>query len=298
MPCSVQRMIVLCAQGSGPQHAQSAVVQGQRPDNGRSGGHRLAPALIQASRPEQACASRCRRVAATRQPLPACRCCVMSAGAAPRCRRLRRADPAAFWMLVSRESRRGLESRLPSRWVLAADYLLSALVNLAVAAALTWVLTRPALPLQLGLLAAAVAWWLTGAAWASGRSTAGTLFGAWRVCVRGPRGTARRHARLRHPQAQLPRDRSVSCPCPRVGLWYEEPRWGHLAPAWRCMSTNLLELAYLICSLGLGLPISLALRLAGGCRQCVGELLAGTAAVQEVRVDAAAGEGGGEGHEE
>eukprot|EP00887_Chlorella_sp_A99_P003719 scaffold7.g3719.t1 len=153
-------------------------------------------------------------------------------------------DPSAFWLLVRRDAWTAPQSRQPSSLVLAADYVASTVVNLLVVFVLALCWAEPDLPLPLKLAASLLAWWLTVARWAAGRSTAARWF----------------------------------------DLWYEELRWGHLAPAWRCVAANVLELAYVALTLGLGAAVSLGLRAAGRRRQAVGELLAGVAAVQEARL--------------
>ena len=100
-------------------------------------------------------------------------------------RRLRRLDPAAFWLLVPPQSRLGVESRTPGAALLAGDYLLSTGVNLLVALALLACLTDAALPGAAKALVALLAWWLTGAAWVAGRTTAGRLSGECRCALGG-----------------------------------------------------------------------------------------------------------------
>ncbi|KAL4433892.1 hypothetical protein ABPG75_000333 [Micractinium tetrahymenae] len=170
-------------------------------------------------------------------------------------RRLRRLDPAAFWQLLRPGSRTVFQSRAPSRLVLAVDYLLSSAANLAVAAAVygLWRGSSAAvLPPAVAAAAAAGLLWMVAAQWLRARPTAGALF----------------------------------------GLWYEEKRWGHAAPAWRSTAANLLEAAYILLSAGLGLAVSLCLRCLSARRQGVGEMLLAIHPVQEVAGGAPAEEEG------
>ncbi|KAL4441902.1 hypothetical protein ABPG77_003818 [Micractinium sp. CCAP 211/92] len=160
-------------------------------------------------------------------------------------RRLRRLDPAAFWQLLRPGSRTVLQSRAPSRLLLAADYILSCAANLAAAAAaycLWWGSSATLAPPAVAAAGAAALLWAVVAQWLRARPTAGMLF----------------------------------------GLWYEEERWGHAAPAWRCVAASLLETAYVGLSAGLGLGISLYLRCLSARRQGVGEMLLAIHPVQEV----------------
>ncbi|KAI3434654.1 hypothetical protein D9Q98_002719 [Chlorella vulgaris] len=160
-------------------------------------------------------------------------------------RRLRHLDPASFWHLLRPGTRTLYRSRVPSRLLLAAHYLLATSANLAAAAAVGCLyLAAPSLPAAAKAVAATATAWMVATPWLQAQPTAGGL----------------------------------------MGLWYEEPLWGHAPPRWRCVAASLLETVYVGGSAGIGAAVSLWLRCVSSRRQSVGELLAGVHVVKEVRL--------------
>jgi hypothetical protein len=72
-----------------------------------------------------------------------------------------------------------------------------------------------------------------------------------------------------------------------AGIWYEELQWGHAPPAWRGLAAGAIDVAYAVSTLGVGVVVSLLLRVGSERRQSVGELCARVRAVREVSAPAA-----------
>ena len=68
-------------------------------------------------------------------------------------------------------------------------------------------------------------------------------------------------------------------------VWYEEMKWGHRASAVRAVLANVLEVVYVVGTIGTGAIVSLVMRWKGG--QSVGEKIAGVRIVVEknIRLD-------------
>lgn len=67
-------------------------------------------------------------------------------------------------------------------------------------------------------------------------------------------------------------------------LYYEDLVWGHLAGPFPCILANSIEVVYVVCTLGIGMIISVGLRCWSSRRQSVGEMIAAIRCIQERRI--------------
>jgi hypothetical protein len=67
-------------------------------------------------------------------------------------------------------------------------------------------------------------------------------------------------------------------------LYYEDLVWGHLAGPFPSISANIIEVVYVVCTLGIGMIISVGLRCWSSRRQSVGEMIAAIRCIQERRI--------------
>lgn len=71
---------------------------------------------------------------------------------------------------------------------------------------------------------------------------------------------------------------------PLFSLWYEDIEWGHAVPAWRAVLANVLEVFYVIATLGVGAVVSVFMKVTSEEHRSVGERLAGVQLVQEFKI--------------
>jgi len=67
-------------------------------------------------------------------------------------------------------------------------------------------------------------------------------------------------------------------------LYYEDLVWGHLAGPFPSILANIIEVGYVVCTLGIGMLISVALRCWSSRRQSVGEMIVSIRCIQERRI--------------
>lgn len=172
-------------------------------------------------------------------------------------RRLRRLDPAGFWALAGGR-REDVDTQAPTCLQLGAEYLLSlALSVLVLSTCAYWLAAsgdsayfaaHPAALWTARCACCGLAWELVLSQWAAGRPAAGRF----------------------------------------IGICFEELQWGHAPPAWRGLASGVIDVAYAVSTLGVGVVVSLLLRVGSERRQSVGELCARVRAVREVQISAPA----------
>lgn len=156
---------------------------------------------------------------------------------------LRASNTRAFLSLCRSDSLLTYNTRQPSRFHLSVDYVISLLIIMTTLIAACWVF-RTHQSLFVKGMALVVLWKASMHPWMNGRPSSAVLL-------------------------------------PQLSLYYEDLVWGHLASGHKSIMANLLEVAYVILTLGVGSIISIVLKCFGPWHQGVGELIAAVRVVEE-----------------